>query len=142
MQRENQKMIKKIASISSLYLAGIILLVFVIFPHHHHEEFICFTTSHCCETAAPENHQHQSHSDNEGCVSQLFQTDVYQNSRQLTSGEGSDPHHFTISLCTLAEIILILSFGATRNIFPVPRNEVFDKLLIADRKATRAPPVI
>ncbi len=40
-------MIKRIAAISFLVLANIVLLAVAVMPHHHHGEMMCFVSSHC-----------------------------------------------------------------------------------------------
>ena len=112
---------KKLKVILPLYLAGMIMLAFAVLPHHHHKEVICFTPAHCTETAETENHRHDSDIPHEGCVRQLFQTQV------------------TRSLSSL--IFEILSLDAGNYILPdTAYREKLHAILRTTDLAGRAPP--
>ena len=132
---------KKLKVILPLYLAGMIMLAFAVLPHHHHKEVICFTPAHCTETAETENHRHDSDIPHEGCVRQLFQTQVTRSLSLSDDCPDGHCHHF-IALLTLSSLIFeILSLDAGNYILPdTAYREKLHAILRTTDLAGRAPP--
>ena len=109
---------KKLKVILPLYLAGMIMLAFAVLPHHHHKEVICFTPAHCTETAETENHRHDSDIPHEGCVRQLFQTQVTRSLSLSDDCPDGHCHHFIAPLALSSLIFQILSLDPGNYILP------------------------
>lgn len=142
----NNRMRRKIAISLPLYIASIVMLVFIVLPHHHHDDYICFNTSHCekpVDADHGKSHEHDPFSGGEGCVKHLFQTEVTKN-LSLNYNDNNpvgNGHHFSISLFTLAGSIDPLLFELRSNLFPDACNEFFRSVLFTSDKAGRAPPI-
>lgn len=132
---------KKLKIILPLYLAGMIMLAFAVLPHHHHKEVICFTPAHCMETAETENHRHDSDIPHEGCVRQLFQTQVTRSLSLSDDCPDGHCHHFIAPLALSSLIFEILSLDAGNYILPdTAYREKLHAILRTTDLAGRAPP--
>lgn len=132
---------KKLKVILPLYLAGMIMLAFAVLPHHHHKEVICFTPTHCTETAETENHRHDSDIPHEGCVRQLFQTQVTRSLSLSDNCPDGHCHHFIAPLTLSSLIFEILSLDAGNYILPdTAYREKLHAILRTTDLAGRAPP--
>lgn len=134
---------KKRTALLPLYVAGLIMLAFAVLPHHHHNEFICFTVSHCSETPVTEQnqHHHDPFSTNEGCVKQLFQTQVTRNLSIDDNCPSGHCHHFITPMFMSMAIFDILSIQASNDKFPDTfYREKLHSILYTTNLAGRAPP--
>lgn len=138
---------RKFTATLSLYIAGMIMLVFAMLPHHHHNSFICFNSSHCEQTAEnstkSDSHEHDPFSHEGGCVKHLFQTEIERgiSLRHDDSCHGAC-HHFTIPAFVLAGFINALLFETTTDAFPDAQDEALPSVLYAADLSGRAPPFI
>lgn len=135
---------KKITAILPLYLAGVILLAFAVFPHHHHDSFICFNAIHC-ETADTQDeipHHHSESSEKGHCIQYLFQTDHVKTFSRNLSDQGEDllSHHFTFICCTLTEVLSISFLAHAPDLLPDAGDDILRQLLLSSHKFTRGPP--
>lgn len=131
---------KKLKVIFPLYIAGIIMLAFTVLPHHHHNELICFTPAQCTEMTETESHQHDQ-IPHEGCVKQLFQTQITRNLSLSDDCPDGHCHHFTVPLVLSSLIFELLSLDAGNYTIPDTgyREKLHTILRTADL-AGRAPP--
>ena len=135
---------KKRTAILPLYLAGMILLAFTVFPHHHHNNYICFNVSHCEKADGKHNHQHDSGREESGCISHLFQTQIHGNSSRNIFSENHEHipfHHFLFSCYMLTETVGFYILEVESACFPKAPDENFRILLLTADKASRAPPI-
>lgn len=132
---------KKITAILPLYLAGLIMLAFAVFPHHHHHEYICFTTTHCVEQGEGETHHHDSSSEHEECVNQLFQTQITRGLSLTDCCQDGHCHHFITPLFLASAIFELLSLNAANDILPdTAFREKLHSILRTTDLSGRAPP--
>lgn len=132
---------KKLTILLPLYLAGAILLAFVVFPHHHHDNYICFNTHHSASEENPDHHRHGPFSEKGGCVDHLFQTQLNNNSgRNLQDDNATSYSHIPFLDCLLSEIIGISLYQADSLGFPATQDENLYAFLLISSRATRAPP--
>lgn len=134
---------KKIAAILPLYLAGMILLAFAVFPHHHHESYICFNAIHCqAENNGEQAHHHNETSEKGHCVQYLFQTDhVKTSARYLEeAGEKGIPHHFMFICCTFTQRLSVSFPANAPNLLPDASDDILRQLLLSSSEYTRGPP--
>lgn len=138
---------KKVTAKISLFLAGIVLLVFAVFPHHHHADYICFNLAHCSQSAETTHHcshEHDSHSDEEGCIQYLFQTQVERTLSISHSDNCQDGHchHFTFLLSTLTGFLNGVLLDSVTDKYPDIRDEALPNVLYAADLSGRAPPCV
>ncbi|MEG0796289.1 MAG: DUF6769 family protein [Odoribacter sp.] len=137
-------MLKRIAAISILSFASIVMLAFAVFPHHHHQEYICFSTSHCEGEAGSGHHSHddQPASGDTGCVKHLFQTEISRiQSIEHSCAEGHC-HHYTLYLFPTTDIFEFLSNSVdckNTSLHPFYRERLHSASYFSDLSG-RAPP--
>lgn len=132
---------KKLKAILPLYFAGIIMLVFTVLPHHHHDELICFTPTQCIETTGAASHHHDANLPHEGCVKQLFQTQITRSLSLSDDCPDGHCHHFIIPLALSSLIFELLSLDAGNYILPdTAYREKLHAILRTNDLAGRAPP--
>lgn len=133
---------KKLTAILPLYLAGMIMLAFAVFPHHHHDRFICFNTTVCHSAENSEHHTH-GNSSGESCVKHLFQIKMNRNLSLHDSCHEGHCQHFVLPFLLSAEIFRLLSLNHTEEGKSVPvYRETLHPVDYISPSTGRAPPTI
>lgn len=142
-------MVKRIAAISFILLANLVLLAHAVIPHHHHEAEVCFVNSHC-ESDHESDKDHDHHHDHEGSndydsclLKEIVTLPTNQQKPECNYFSYIDQHStFHGLFAILSEHLLIKDHSADFHLDRPPYIPALYSCIVCSHQGLRAPPLV